>query len=78
MASEGPEESFSWINVNGARLAYQEIGQGEPIVLVHANISDIRSWDLIKTRLAERFRVLLYSRRYHWLNESILKDASDP
>lgn len=78
MASERVEESFSWIDINGARLAYQEIGRGEPMVLVHANISDIRSWDPIKSKLAERFRVLVYSRRYHWPNEPIPMGASDP
>jgi pimeloyl-ACP methyl ester carboxylesterase len=59
------------LRVNGVTLAVRESGQGVPIVLVHANVSDQRSWDSIESRLAEQFRVITYSRRYAWPNEPL-------
>jgi pimeloyl-ACP methyl ester carboxylesterase len=33
------------IELNGATVAYRDSGRGIPVVLVHANISDMRSWE---------------------------------
>jgi pimeloyl-ACP methyl ester carboxylesterase len=71
-------KQYSEIEVNGATMAYRELGQGEPMILVHANISDIRSWEPIENKLAEHFRVIVYSRRYAWPNEPILGGEDDP
>jgi pimeloyl-ACP methyl ester carboxylesterase len=57
------------IELNGATLAYRESGRGiPPMVLVHANISDMRSWEPIEPMLARHFRVINYSRRYAYPN----------
>lgn len=50
--------------VNGARLAYVDQGQGPPLVLVHGSIADHRSWDRQRELLARQFRVIAYSQRY--------------
>ncbi len=46
------------ININGARLAYVEQGSGDPVVLVHGGVSDLRTWDSQVSALAQHFRVL--------------------
>lgn len=57
--------------IRGAELEFSEEGQGEPVVLVHGSVSDLRIWALVVPGLSEHFRVIRYSRRYHWPNESI-------
>jgi pimeloyl-ACP methyl ester carboxylesterase len=64
------------VTVNGETLEYGEIGRGEPLVLVHGSASDYRTWHLQQDAFAERFRVIYYSRRYHWPNDPI-PDGTD-
>lgn len=59
------------IELHGAALAYRESGSGAPMVLVHANLSDMRSWEPIEPLLARHFRVINYSRRYAYPNQPI-------
>jgi pimeloyl-ACP methyl ester carboxylesterase len=56
------------IDSQGTTLAFRESGRGDPMVLVHANISDMRSWEPLEPLLAEHFRVIDYSRRFHHPN----------
>jgi len=56
------------IDIHGASFAYRERGHGEPMVLVHANLSDMRSWEAIEPLLADHFRVIAYSRRFAYPN----------
>lgn len=56
---------YSWININGIKLAYRDTGSGEPIVLIHANISDVRSGDPIESRLARQFCVIASAAATH-------------
>jgi pimeloyl-ACP methyl ester carboxylesterase len=62
-------------NVNGTVLAYEELGSGDPLVFVHGSASDHRTWNSQKEAFAERFRLISYSRRYHWPNEPIPEDV---
>lgn len=64
--------------VNGVRLAYEEHGDGEPVVLVHGGVSDMRSWEAQVVALAREYRVINYSRRYHVPNEEIPEGVADP
>ena len=59
------------VDLNGIRFEYAEDGSGEPLVLVHGSASDYRTWQAQRDAFAEQFRVLTYSRRYHWPNEPI-------
>jgi pimeloyl-ACP methyl ester carboxylesterase len=61
------------IEINGARLDHVDQGSGEPLVLVHGSASDRRTWDCQLAALASRFRVVAYSRRYHWPNQPIAR-----
>ncbi|MCF8052816.1 MAG: alpha/beta hydrolase [Desulfobacterales bacterium] len=59
------------LEVNGTSLEYSENGEGEPLVLVHGSASDCRTWQFQQDAFAQHFRVIAYSRRYHWPNEPI-------
>lgn len=73
-------KKYDQISINGADLAYRDFGgDGEPMILVHANISDIRSWDPTAEKLVSQgFRVIIYSRRYAWPNAPIPDGIGDP
>lgn len=49
--------------VNGAELYYEVSGVGEPLVLVHAGISDSRMWDAQFEPFARRYRTIRYDMR---------------
>lgn len=50
------------------RFAHVDRGAGEPIVLVHGSIGDLRSWASQMDVLADHHRVISYSRRHHHPN----------
>jgi non-heme chloroperoxidase len=55
-------------SLGGYDFAYQEAGHGQPVLLVHGSASDLRSWDEVQRTLSHDFRVVSYSRRYHFPN----------
>ena len=65
------------IEVSGTSLAAVEQGSGDPIVLVHGGVSDLRSWTNQIPFFSEHFRTVCYSRRYHKPNAPIPTDAPD-
>ncbi|MGM0583201.1 MAG: alpha/beta fold hydrolase [Pseudomonadota bacterium] len=64
--------------VNGTELAVLETGEGDPLVLVHGGVSDLRSWSGQIDAFSERFRTIAYSRRFSRPNAPIPPDAGDP
>ncbi len=62
--------------INGTRLAYIEMGQGPPLVLVHGAFADFRYWQGVIDALAESHRVFAYSRRDFYPN-ALDQPASD-
>jgi pimeloyl-ACP methyl ester carboxylesterase len=56
-----PESGFA--EVNGASLYYEILGEGEPLVLLHAGIADGRMWDGQFEAFAEGYRAVRYDRR---------------
>jgi pimeloyl-ACP methyl ester carboxylesterase len=66
------------ILVNGTELTVLESGQGDPLVLVHGGVSDLRTWHNQIGVFAETFRTICYSRRYHVPNIPIPPNAADP
>lgn len=64
------------MKIRGASIEYVERGDGEPIVLVHGSLSDVRTWRVQLDDLSGRHRTIAYSRRYHWPNERI-HDGAD-
>lgn len=53
---------------NGYRFAYTDRGSGRPVLLVHGALTDYRFWDPVAASLADSFRVITLSRRYHYPN----------
>ena len=53
----------STASINGATLYYELVGEGEPLVLVHAGIADSRMWDAQIEVFAQRYRVICYDMR---------------
>ncbi len=56
------------LSVNGVDLHYIERGQGHAVVFVHGGTTDFRSWISQIEPFAQRYRVVAYSRRYHFPN----------
>lgn len=61
------------LQVNHAALEYTEHGSGVPLVFVHGSASDYRTWQVQRDEFAKQYRVITYSRRFHWPNEPIRK-----
>ncbi|MFW5877771.1 MAG: alpha/beta fold hydrolase [bacterium] len=57
------------IKVNNTELEYIEKGKGDPVILAHGTLGDYRSWELQMEKFAESYRVISYSRRYHYPNK---------
>ena len=68
----GHEAKF--VDVNGARTRYYEVGTGEPILLVHgarpSGTSSANTWVPILSGLGRRFRVLAPDRLGHGMTEN--------
>ena len=45
------------------KLHYEEVGQGEPVILLHAHSLDLRMWDDVISDLAKNYRVIRYDLR---------------
>lgn len=63
--------------VDGATLAYREVGAGDPVVFVHGGISDLTIWDAQLPVIGSRHRAIAYSRRYAWPNEDLPAGGRD-
>lgn len=63
--------------VNGDSLHYIEIGQGDPVILVHGTLDDYRLWQMQMDTFSKRHRVIAYSRRYAYPNRRIINDSAD-
>ncbi|HYT03912.1 MAG TPA: alpha/beta hydrolase [Gemmatimonadales bacterium] len=58
--------------VRGTELRFLERGTGIPVVFVHGSLGTLDSWQPQIDAFATRFRVIAYSRRYHWPNAAQL------
>ena len=76
--AEAKLEDAPRVDVNGVALAYREVGQGEPVVLVHGSASDMRTWHHQVPAIGAAHRAVAYSRRYARPNEPIPEGADDP
>lgn len=50
-------------DLNGTQIAYEIVGTGHPLVLVHAGIADMRMWDDQVPAFAEHYQVIRYDAR---------------
>src|SRR5258706_821379 len=57
------------ITIKHSTFEYIEKGSGVPVVFVHGSINDCRIWKDQIDPFAKQYRVIAYSRRYHYPNE---------
>ena len=72
--SEDP--ALKIMQVNGANLHYLEKGKGTPLVFVHPGYSDYRTWRNQIDALSKEYRVIAYSRRYNFPNDTPVDSTS--
>jgi len=58
------------LSVGGVELHYIEQGQGAPLILLHGGQGDYRAWQEHIDALSPHYRVISYSRRYHYPNQN--------
>jgi pimeloyl-ACP methyl ester carboxylesterase len=56
-----------FLNVDGVRIHYRDEGSGPPVVLIHANFSNLIGWDPWAEALKDRYRVLRFDMTGHGL-----------
>jgi len=53
------------VEINGARLWYDEAGSGDAVLLLHGGLGDSGLWDPVVPLLAERFRTIRTDLRFY-------------
>lgn len=59
-----------FLETNGARLYYEVEGSGEPVVLIHAGVANLRMWDADVAALRDAYRVIRYDTRGYGRTET--------
>jgi pimeloyl-ACP methyl ester carboxylesterase len=62
--------------VSGVELHYIEQGHGDPVILLHGGQGDYRAWSPQILVLKPHYRVISYSRRYHYPNDNPIAGTS--
>ena len=52
-----------FVETNGTKLYYEEMGEGHPLVLIHGGYMDRRMWDDQFAAFAQHYRVVRYDVR---------------
>ena len=52
-----------WTTSDGIQLAWREVGQGRPVILLHGGNLDRRMWDEQFELLRQHYRVIRYDAR---------------
>jgi 3-oxoadipate enol-lactonase len=69
-AAEGQKPKTGYVAVGNAKLYYEELGAGDPVVMIHGGLLDRRMWDGQFAVFAERHRVIRYDARGHGLSKA--------
>jgi 3-oxoadipate enol-lactonase len=64
------EPKTSFIDVGNAQIYYEELGVGDPVVMIHGGLLDRRMWDGQFVVFAEKHRVIRYDARGHGLSKA--------
>lgn len=58
------------LETNGARIYYEVEGSGEPVILIHAGIANLRMWDAEVAALRDDYRLIRYDTRGYGRTET--------
>jgi pimeloyl-ACP methyl ester carboxylesterase len=61
---------FESVTFNGIQIHYKIDGRGEPLILIHGSVVDIRYWKEQTPVLSKYYKVITYSRRYNYPNDN--------
>jgi len=72
MGPAAPHDNLQsgYIDVDGARLYYEQSGSGMPVVLIHGGFLDHRMWDGQFDLVSQRYRAIRYDVRAHGRSHS--------
>jgi len=62
--------SSGFLETNGARIYHEVDGSGEPLILVHAGVANLRMWDAQVASLRDAYRVIRYDTRGYGRTET--------
>lgn len=65
------------LHVNGTRLYVEQIGDGEPVILLHGLTLDLRMWNAQIAALSPGFRTIAYDMRGHGRSDDTTERYSD-
>lgn len=65
------------VDINEYTINYLDVGEGEPVVLVHGTVGDYRVWESQMNPFSKNYRVIALSRRFAYPNSQIVNDSSD-
>jgi pimeloyl-ACP methyl ester carboxylesterase len=63
-AATATEPAAKEVEANGITMHYLDEGTGEPVVLVHGAVSDVRAWEPIRAEITDRYRFIAPTLRY--------------
>lgn len=63
LAQTAPEPHIA--EINGFEMYYETLGEGEPLLLVHAGLATVRMWDPFVEELAKHNRLIIPDLRGH-------------
>jgi 3-oxoadipate enol-lactonase len=63
-------DESGFLETNGARIYYEVDGSGEPVVLIHAGVANLRMWDEQVDALKGSYRVIRYDTRGFGMTET--------
>ena len=61
------DDSSRFLNLDGVRIHYRDQGAGQPLLLIHANFSNLIDWDPVVAELVESHRVIRFDMPSHGL-----------
>jgi len=76
-ALDKSERELKSLKLDGYKISYIDIGEGEPVVFVHGTISDYSVWEAQMDAFSENYRAIALSRRYAYPNDQTTSDSND-
>jgi pimeloyl-ACP methyl ester carboxylesterase len=64
-------QKTGYVDIGKTSLYYEEMGQGNPLIMLHGGLLDRRMWDDQFGEFAEQYRAIRYDARGHGNSESV-------